>query len=106
MSPTGLRAIVVGGGVGGLGSALPLARAGHRVTLLERDPIPPAAAPGEAFRTERQGAPQSHQTHGFLARLQVLLRDRFPDVLDRLLALGCTTMSSTDSLGEPRPGDE
>ena len=106
MSTTGLRAIVVGGGLGGLGSALALARTGHRVTLLERDPIPPAADPGDAFRTERQGAPQSHQTHGFLARLQVLLRDRFPDVMDRLLALGCTTMSSTAGLGEPRPGDE
>jgi 2-polyprenyl-6-methoxyphenol hydroxylase-like FAD-dependent oxidoreductase len=106
MSTTGLRAIVVGGGLGGLGSALALARTGQRVTLLERDPIPPAADPGDAFRTERQGAPQSHQTHGFLARLQVLLRDRFPDVMDRLLALGCTTMSSTAGLGEPRPGDE
>jgi phytoene dehydrogenase-like protein len=31
------RVVVVGGGVGGLGSALALARAGHRVTLLERD---------------------------------------------------------------------
>src|SRR4051794_11864616 len=29
--------VVVGAGVGGLGSALCLARAGHRVTILERD---------------------------------------------------------------------
>jgi 2-polyprenyl-6-methoxyphenol hydroxylase-like FAD-dependent oxidoreductase len=36
----------------------------------------------------------------------VLLRDRFPDVLDALLAVGCTTMSTTANLGEPRPGDE
>jgi len=106
MSETGLGVIVVGGGIGGLGSALALARAGHRVTLLERDPVPAAADPGEAFRVERRGAPQSHQTHGFLARIQVLLRDRFPDVMADLLARGCTTMSSTANLGEPRPGDE
>jgi 2-polyprenyl-6-methoxyphenol hydroxylase-like FAD-dependent oxidoreductase len=106
MSETGLGVIVVGGGIGGLGSALALARAGHRVTLLERDPVPTAADPGEAFGVERRGAPQSHQTHGFLARIQVLLRDRFPDVMADLLARGCTTMSSTANLGEPRPGDE
>jgi 2-polyprenyl-6-methoxyphenol hydroxylase-like FAD-dependent oxidoreductase len=106
VSETGLCVAVVGGGIGGLGSALALARAGHRVTLLERDPLPARADPDEAFRAERRGAPQSHQTHGFLARLQVLLRDRFPDVLDDLLAVGCTTMSSTANLGEPRPGDD
>lgn len=100
------RVVVVGGGVGGLGSALALARAGHEVTVLERDAFPDLAGPAEAFEVERNGAPQSHQTHGFLARLQVVLRDRFPDVLDDLLAVGCTTMSSTAALGEPRPGDE
>src|SRR5262245_65944212 len=106
MSETRLGVIVVGGGIGGLGSALALARAGHRVTLLERDPVPKATDPAEAFEVERRGAPQSHQTHGFLARIQVLLRDRFPDVMSDLLARGCTTMSSTANLGEPRPGDE
>jgi len=35
-----------------------------------------------------------------------VLRDRFPDVLDRLLAAGCTTMPANANLGEPRPGDE
>lgn len=100
------RVVVVGGGVGGLGSALALARSGNQVTLLERDPLPAVGGADEAFRTERRGAPQSHQTHGFLARLQVLLRDRFPDVFDSLLAVGCTTMSSTANLGEPQAGDE
>jgi hypothetical protein len=89
MSSSGRGVIVVGGGAGALGSALALAPAGHRVTLLDQDPLPATADPGEAFRAGRPGAPQSHQTHVFLARLQVLLRDRYPDVLDDLLALGC-----------------
>ncbi len=63
-------------------------RAGHEVTLLERDPLPPTADVEEAFLAERRGAPQVHQTHGFLARLQVTLRDRFPDVMEALLAAG------------------
>jgi 2-polyprenyl-6-methoxyphenol hydroxylase-like FAD-dependent oxidoreductase len=98
--------VVVGGGVGGLSAALALSRSGHPVTVLERDPLPPPHDVEEAFRAERRGAPQVHQTHGFLARLVVELRRRFPDVLDDLLAMGCTTMPLTARLGEPRPGDE
>src|SRR3954451_4324832 len=72
------RIVVVGGGVGGLTTALALGRAGHPVTLLERDPLPATADAEEAFVAERRGAPQVHQTHGFLARLQVELRKHFP----------------------------
>lgn len=104
--PEGQHVVIVGAGVGGLGAALALARDGHRVTLLERDPLPATADAEEAFAAERRGAPQVHQTHGFLARLQILVRDRFPDVLDELLAVGCTTMSTTLALGDPQPGDE
>jgi 2-polyprenyl-6-methoxyphenol hydroxylase-like FAD-dependent oxidoreductase len=100
------QVVIVGGGVGGLTTALALGRSGHRVTLLERDELRPLADAAEAFATERSGAPQVHQTHGFLARLQVTLRDRFPDVLDDLLAAGGLTMPMTAELGEPRPGDE
>ena len=98
--------VVVGGGVGGLTAALALGREGHRVTVLERDPLPADAGPEEAFVAERRGAPQVHQTHGFLARIVVELRDHLPDVLDALLAAGGHTMSGTAALGEPRPGDE
>ncbi|MFP5321600.1 MAG: FAD-dependent oxidoreductase [Acidimicrobiia bacterium] len=98
--------IIVGAGIGGLTAALGFARAGHQVTVLERDPLPPVDDVEAAFAAERRGAPQVHQTHGFLARLVVELRDRFPDVLDAMLAAGCMTLPTTASLGEPRPGDE
>ena len=100
------RIVVVGGGVGGLASALALSRAGHPVTVLERDLLAPPADVEDAFTAERRGAPQVHQTHGFLARLVVELRRHFPDVLDDLLAMGCTTMGLTASLGEPMEGDD
>lgn len=100
------RVVVVGGGVGGLATALALGRAGHAVTLLERDPLPAVADPDAAFAAERRGAPQAHQTHGFLARIVAVLRDRFPDVLEGLREAGCTELPPTLDLGDPQPGDE
>ncbi|MGH9046292.1 MAG: NAD(P)/FAD-dependent oxidoreductase [Acidimicrobiales bacterium] len=100
------RVVVAGGGIGGLGVALALARRGREVLVLERDQLPHAGSAEEAFETERPGATQMHQTHGFLARIVVLMRAEFPDLLDALLDAGCTTMSGTVALGEPRPGDE
>jgi 2-polyprenyl-6-methoxyphenol hydroxylase-like FAD-dependent oxidoreductase len=100
------RVVVAGGGVGGLAAALALSRGGSEVLVLERDPLRDASSADEAFAWERPGAPQAHQTHGFLARIVVLLRERFPDVLDALTREGCSTVSGTADLGEPRPGDE
>ncbi len=100
------RIVIIGGGVGGLTAALAFGRAGHPVTVLERDPLPPTADAEEAFVAERRGAPQVHQTHGFLARLQVTLRERFPDVLADLLAAGGSTLPMTRHLGPAQPGDE
>ncbi len=112
MATPGSHVIVIGAGVAGLGSALALSRAGHRVTLLERDATPLPADPDAAFEWDRRGAPQVRHSHALLARLRNLLRDRFPDVLDDLLEAGATEMRFADNLPveitdrEPRPGDD
>lgn len=85
-----MHVVVVGGGIAGLGSALALSRAGHQVTVIERDPTPLPATAEEAFEWDRRGAPQVRHSHAFLGRLRTLLRDRHPDVLAALLAAGAT----------------
>ncbi|HEY1828270.1 MAG TPA: hypothetical protein VGF87_09620, partial [Acidimicrobiales bacterium] len=98
--------IVAGGSIAGLATALALGRLGHEVTVLERDALVEVSNAEAAFGIERVGAPQAHQTHGFLARLTVILRQRFPDVYEKLRESGAEAMTLTRSLGEPRPGDE
>jgi 2-polyprenyl-6-methoxyphenol hydroxylase-like FAD-dependent oxidoreductase len=100
------RLIVAGSGIAGLALALAAGRQGHEVVLLERDPAPHADSPEAAFATSRRGAPHAHQTHGFLARLTLVLRQRFPDVLDALLDAGARALPLTRDLGDPLPGDE
>lgn len=105
------RIVVIGAGVGGLGTALCAARSGHHVTVVERDDTPLPADPHGAFEWDRRGAPQVRHSHAFLARLRNLLRDRHPDVLAALLAAGATELRFTEMAPEgmtitPEPGDE
>jgi 2-polyprenyl-6-methoxyphenol hydroxylase-like FAD-dependent oxidoreductase len=83
-----LDIVVVGAGIGGLGSALALARAGNRVTLVERDDGPMPDNVEDAFEWDRRGAPQVRHPHVFLGLAQTILRDHFPDVLRTLSELG------------------
>lgn len=89
MAVPGKQIAVVGGSIAGLVTALALARGGHRVVILERDPTPLSATPDEAFEAwERRGSPQVWHSHAFLARMYDLIRDREPELLRRLLELG------------------
>src|SRR5688500_9821517 len=104
-------ALVIGAGVAGLGTALALGRDGHRVTVLERDATPLPEGPSDAFWWDRRGAPQVRHSHMFLARLRNLLRDRYPDVREALLAAGATELTIAEMLPvgmdpTPFPGDE
>jgi len=106
-----VNVVVIGGGVAGLAAALQLGRAGHEVTVIERDDTPMPATADEAFEWNRRGAPQVRHSHAFLARLRNLLRDHQPDILEALLAEGATEMRFGDGLPPemeftPEPGDD
>lgn len=103
--------VVIGAGVGGLSTALVLSRAGHQVTVIERDATPLPNSALEAFEWDRRGAPQVRHSHALLARLRNSLRDRYPDVLADLLDAGAAeldfiAMMPDDMDRSPLPGDE
>ena len=70
--------IVVGGGVAGLCGAMLLARDGHQVRLLERDPDPPPPAEEAWDRWTRRGVNQFSMLHFFLPRFRELSRPSCP----------------------------
>lgn len=85
---------VIGGAVAGLITALALARSGRRSVILEKDPNPLPASPDAAYQPwERRGSPQVRHSHAFLARMHNLIRDREPELLRSLLALGAEEIS-------------
>jgi 2-polyprenyl-6-methoxyphenol hydroxylase-like FAD-dependent oxidoreductase len=108
------RVLVIGGGIGGLCTALALAPTGRELTILERDAPPPEGDPDEAFRTwNRRGVGQQRQSHAFLARLRGLIKDHHPALLQQLLEAGCREITFADMLPEairkdyePALGDE
>lgn len=107
MSQTPSPIIVVGAGIAGLGTGLALDAAGFSVRILDRDPAPPVegAASDEATSMDdlfehwrRPGVTQLRHSHVFLARLYNLIRDRYPELRERLLAAGCRELRFADGL--------
>ena len=78
---------VAGAGPVGLFTAIALARRGHRVTVVDRDPGP--AADGT---WQRRGVMQFHHPHGLRQQINEALGTEMPDVLDALLAAGAETI--------------
>ncbi|MFG2978517.1 NAD(P)/FAD-dependent oxidoreductase [Streptomyces sp. NPDC048331] len=93
------RIVVLGGGVAGLSTALLLTRRGFPVTLVERDPEPPADL-ADLAGWKRPGAPQVRQLHTFLGLFRTCLREHLPDVHADLLAHGAEDIS----MASPRAG--
>ena len=81
------RVVVLGAGIAGLASSLLLAQDGHRVTLLESDPVLPSG-PEDAFSWERRGITHFLEPHAFIPRGRKELIEHFGDVYERLLRSG------------------
>lgn len=102
-----MKFVVAGGGVAGLAAALAVARAGHEVVLLERDPVDPALPAEKAFEVPRRGIPHFFQPHAFLPRGRQVLTAVAPDVLASLIEAGAEPQDLRSNLhGPPEPGDE
>jgi 2-polyprenyl-6-methoxyphenol hydroxylase-like FAD-dependent oxidoreductase len=82
--------IVCGGSVIGLSVAMFLARDGHEVTVLERDPEPPTPAELAWDGWRRGGVAQFHQPHLMLPPVRQILEAELPGMTARLTGAGCT----------------
>lgn len=81
--------LVLGGGAGGLLTAMILANGGHSVTVLERDPEPPPATDDDAWhRWDRTGVNQFRQPHGLLGRTRQLLCEETPAAWEEIERIG------------------
>ena len=104
--------LVLGSGLTGLTAAMLLARDGHAVTVLDRDPAPPPEGAETAWREwARPGVAQFRQLHFLLPRWRAVMAEELPDVLVAMLAAGATRTNvlhqrSADVTGGWRPGDE
>ncbi|MGH3799268.1 MAG: FAD-dependent oxidoreductase [Pseudonocardiaceae bacterium] len=78
------RAVVIGASMAGLLAARVLSEFFERVTVLDRDRLPPTAAP-------RRGVPQARHAHGLLARGREILEELFPGLSADLIAQGAVT---------------
>src|SRR5258705_10499651 len=106
MRPRPHSVVVLGAGVAGLAASLALARDGHSVTLVERDPFR-VGEPLDALDWERKGIPHFQQPHAFTPRGRKEMLETFPDVSDALITAGAWDLDLRPKIrgGETRPDD-
>jgi 2-polyprenyl-6-methoxyphenol hydroxylase-like FAD-dependent oxidoreductase len=98
-------AVVIGAGVGGMTTALLLARDGHRVRVLERDPAPPPADPDEAWAEwERRGVNQFRLPHFLLSKWRQVAERELPELVAALEARGARRLNMLTELPNERIG--
>jgi flavin-dependent dehydrogenase len=90
-----MHTAVVGAGPTGLYTAIALARRGHEVTVIDRDPGPTGNG-----SWKRRGVMQFHHPHGFRQQVVDALLDEMPEVWDDLMAAGAEPITLPDQPGQ------
>lgn len=88
---------MIGAGIGGLSAAAAVADHFDQVIVLERDALPPAAAP-------RAGTPQASHVHGLLAGGLKALEQLLPGIEQDLLRAGALPLNGSLEVRLERPG--
>src|SRR6185437_11072326 len=103
--------LVLGAGLCGLSTAMLLARDGHQVEVLERDPAAPPD-PAQAWESwERRGVNQFRLAHFFLSRFRALIEAELPDLAGALEGAGACRFNALTHIpdemkGGAREGDD
>ena len=107
-----MKIVFCGGGVCGLATAMMLAKDGHEVTILERDPQDvPDSIDGAWGAWERKGVAQFHQAHNLFPGVRLILQSELPEVFDTFERAGAYRFDMVGNLPpmitdrEPRPID-
>ena len=88
--------VIVGAGPTGLYTAVALARRGHQVTVIDRDP-----GPDDGQSWDRKGVMQFHHPHHFRQQVAEALLAEMPEVWDGLLAAGAVPARLPGQPGVP-----
>ena len=91
-----MRTLIVGSGPTGLFLGASLARRGHDVISVDRDPGPSGAA------WIRRGVMQFEHAHGFRPQVPMALQAEWPAALKSWLSLGAQPVEAPDSAGSPQ----
>jgi 2-polyprenyl-6-methoxyphenol hydroxylase-like FAD-dependent oxidoreductase len=103
--------LILGAGLGGLTTAMLLARDGHRVTVVERDPAYPPGpdtGPEQAHAAwdgwQRRGVNQFRLPHFMLPCWWAQMRSELPEAGPALLAAGALRLNTVEILPESQRG--
>src|SRR5436853_5654190 len=91
-----MRAVIVGAGATGLYIAIALARRGHEIAIIDRDP-----GPGDDQWWDRRGVMQFHHPHHFRQQVAEALLAEMPEVWAGLLAAGAEPATVPGQPGLP-----
>ncbi len=91
-----MRTLIVGSGPTGLMLGAALARRGHQVTSVDRDPGPTSDA------WIRRGVMQFEHAHGFRPQVPMALQAEWPEALHSWRSLGAQPVEAPNSAGSPQ----